>query len=152
MSTGSASPPHKKSRTDGMIPVNDAPVNALFVEPNGNGNGESSKSAAQQQQHQQSQQKPVPVQGKKKNRKVKRFLPEPYSPAEVTFRDVRDFLGAEYVDGVLAKEDESEWAPPEELELWNVIELTAGAFTVSGTSPLYSDHVSTWREISKPRG
>jgi tRNA (uracil-5-)-methyltransferase len=110
--------------SDSMIPVSDAPVNALFVRPSSTANGEASSS------------KPV-QKGKKKNRKMKRYLPEPYSPADVTYRDVRDFLGAEYVDEVLARGDESEWAAPEGLELWSMVELTAGAFTVSGKSTLH---------------
>jgi tRNA (uracil-5-)-methyltransferase len=116
----SISPPHKKLRTEPdveMIPTSDAPVNALFVPPT-----EAVASTS----------KPQPKQGKKKNRKPRRNLPEPYSPADVTFRDVRDFLGEEYVEGVLAKGDESEWHAPEELELWSMIELEVGAFTVSG--------------------
>lgn len=120
----STSPPMKKSRTEDfeMIPAADAPVNNLFI-------GEASTSTPKVQEA-----KEVPK-GKKKNRKVKRNLPELYSPADVTFRDVRDFLGPEYVDGVLAKGDESEWSPPA-LELWTTVELKVGAFTVSGKSLL----------------
>lgn len=118
-----------------MIPVNDAPVNALFVEPstsNGHSNeAESSKAAIKTQT--------APKQGKKKGRKTKRYLPEPYSPAEVMYHDVRDFLGAEYVDGVLKRKDESEWAFPEVLQPWSLVELTAGAFTVSGKLALAAD-------------
>ena len=112
-----------------MIPVNDAPVNALFVEPQ----AESSSSNITL-----AKQVPAPVkgqvQGKKKNRRMKRHLPEPYSPADVTYRDVRDFLGGEYVDSVLLRGDEGEWAVPGELELWSIHDLTVGAFTVSGKS------------------
>lgn len=110
-----------------MIPVSDAPVNALFVPPAPTSNGEGSSSKPAQAQKQ----------GKKKNRKMKRYLPEPYSSADVTYRDVRDFLGAEYVDDILTRRDESEWAAPVGLELWSVVELTAGAFTVSGKLTLF---------------
>jgi len=116
----STSPPSKKARTEDseMLPAEDAPVNNLFVEATAS----TSTSTA----------KPEVQKGKKKNRRIKRTLPELYSPADVTFRDVRDFLGAEYVDAVLARGDESEWNPPA-LELWSVVELKVGAFTVSGT-------------------
>jgi len=119
--------------SESMIPVSDAPVNALFVHPSSATNGEASSS------------KPV-QKGKKKNRKMKRYLPEPYSPADVTYRDVRDFLGAEYVDEVLTRGDESEWAAPEGLELWSMVELTAGAFTVSGKSTL-STILVCWADV-----
>lgn len=118
-----SSPVHKKPRTENMIPVNDAPVNAMFVEPD----AESSTAVKQVQAPQT-----VKGQGKKKNRRMKRYPPEPYSPADVTYHDVRDFLGGEYVDSVLAKKDESEWTAPADLELWSIHELTVGAFTVSG--------------------
>jgi tRNA (uracil-5-)-methyltransferase len=119
----STSPPSKKARTEDfeMLPAEDAPVNNLFVPE---ATASTSSSIA----------KPEVPKGKKKNRRIKRTLPELYSPADVTFRDVRDFLGAEYVDAVLAKGDESEWSPPA-LELWSVVELKVGAFTVSGMSP-----------------
>jgi tRNA (uracil-5-)-methyltransferase len=128
----SVSPPHKKARTitetgndtdidmSAPVSVSDAPVNALFVPAPA---GESSK--------------PIPPtlkQGKKKARRMKRNPPEQYSPADVLFRDVRDFLGEEYVDGVLAKGDQTEWEAPAGLELWGMIELEVGAFTVSGMS------------------
>ena len=118
----STSPPSKKARTEDfeMLPAEDAPVNNLFVSE---ATASTSTSTA----------KPEVPKGKKKNRRIKRTLPELYSPADVTFRDVRDFLGPEYVDAVLAKGDESEWQPPA-LELWNVVELKVGAFTVSGAS------------------
>jgi tRNA (uracil-5-)-methyltransferase len=121
-----------------MIPVNDAPVNALFVESNGN--AESSTSRRQVPPAVKGQ-----VGGKKKNRRMKRHIPEPYSPADVTYRDVRDFLGEGYVDSVLAKGDESEWAAPTELELWSIHELTVGAFTVSGEPPHQSRWLSSFR-------
>jgi tRNA (uracil-5-)-methyltransferase len=121
----STSPPSKKARTEDfeMLPVEDAPVNNLFVPE---ATASTSASTA----------KPDVPKGKKKNRRIKRTLPELYSPADVTFRDVRDFLGAEYVDAVLARGDESEWNPPA-LELWSVVELKVGAFTVSGTPLLH---------------
>jgi len=110
----------KKLRTEDfeMIPATDAPVNNLFV-------SEATATAST------SSQKPEVPKGKKKNRRIKRNLPELYSPADVTFRDVRDFLGPEYVDEVLGRADESEWQPPA-LELWSIVELKVGAFTVSG--------------------
>ena len=122
----STSPPSKKARTEDfkMLPAEDAPVNNLFV-PEATASTSTSTTPG-----------PAVPKGKKKNRRIKRTLPELYSPADVTFRDVRDFLGPEYVDAVLAKGDESEWQPPT-LELWSVVELKVGAFTVSGTSLTY---------------
>jgi tRNA (uracil-5-)-methyltransferase len=135
----SVSPPHKKSRMEEseMIPESDAPVNNLFVPT-----AEASSSAIPTPTPAPA---PGPKQGKKKNRRIKRNLPEAYSPADVTYRDVRDFLGAEYVDGVLAKGDESEWTAPAGLELWSIVELKVGAFTVSGTPPPLSSFLSLHR-------
>lgn len=48
------------------------------------------------------------------------------------WHDVRDFLGRDYVDEVLGKKDGSEWEAPNELGSFAVVELSAGAFTVSG--------------------
>jgi len=126
----STSPPSKKARTEDfeMLPAEDAPVNNLFV-PEATASTSTSTSTPG----------PAVLKGKKKNRRIKRTLPELYSPADVTFRDVRDFLGPEYVDAVLDKGDESEWQPPA-LELWSVVELNVGAFTVSGT-PLSCIHM-----------
>lgn len=70
--------------------------------------------------------------GKAKRRRNYRKLPEPYSPAEVTYRDVVDALGQEYVDGVLVRGDESEWDVPEGLELQEVVEVVPVGMTVSG--------------------
>jgi len=123
----STSPPSKKARTKDfeMLSAEDAPVNNLFV-PEATASTSTSTITTPG---------PAVPKGKKKNRRIKRTLPELYSPADVTFRDVRDFLGPEYVDAVLAKGDESEWQPPA-LELWSVVELKVGAFTVSGTKNL----------------
>ncbi|WVN87398.1 uncharacterized protein L203_102577 [Cryptococcus depauperatus CBS 7841] len=71
----------------------------------------------------------------KKSRKVrKKKLPEPFSPADVLWHDVYDFLGHEYVEKILAKEDGSEWQAPEELGSYAIIGLRVDAFTVSGES------------------
>lgn len=82
---------------------------------------------------------PVPAQtkpkhnvGKAKRRRNYRKLPDAYSPADVTYRDVVDALGEEYVNNVLARGDESEWDAPEGLELQEVYELTPVSMTVSG--------------------
>lgn len=119
-----------------MIPESDAPVNNLFV-PEASTSTSTSTAKAE-----------VPK-GKKKNRRIKRNLPEPYSPADVTYRDVRDFLGPEYVDSVLAKRDESEWTPPA-LDLWSIVELKVGAFTVSGMSPppFFIPSSNTWPDLT----
>ena len=66
-------------------------------------------------------------QSKKKTSKRKKLLPEPYSRDDVLWRDVRDLLGAEVVDGTI--EEGREWDSPfqygEEVE----VEVTAIAST-----------------------
>jgi len=83
--------------------------------------------------------KPAPqpkriVQGKGKRKRDRRKLPDPYSPGDVLYHDVLDFLGKEYTSEVLARGDGSEWSAPENLELLSTVELTVGALTVSGRS------------------
>lgn len=72
--------------------------------------------------------------GKGKRKRNRRPLPDPYSPADVLFHDVVDFLGPEYVKSVLERGDESEWSAPEGLERFSEVELRVGAMTVSGES------------------
>jgi tRNA (uracil-5-)-methyltransferase len=79
----------------------------------------------------QQRQKQPKAPGQKK-RKQRRTLPDAFSPAEVLFLDVKDFLGREYVDDLLASGSGKEWEAPEGLELWKEVELKVGAFTVSG--------------------
>ncbi|KAK4684795.1 tRNA (uracil-5-)-methyltransferase, partial [Tremellales sp. Uapishka_1] len=76
----------------------------------------------------------------KKGKRGGRALPEAYSSADVLFRDVKEFLGEEYVDEVLARKDGSEWDFPESLKVWDEVEVRVGEFTVSGESiSLYTD-------------
>lgn len=89
-------------------PKLDAPVSTLFVPP---------------------EQKPKPQTKKRKHGK-RRPLPEPYSPGDVLWRDVQDFLGDEYIAGVLAEGEE--WTWPKELEFGAEVTVRVGAFTVSG--------------------
>lgn len=82
-----------------------------------------------------SQKKPgtkVNPSGKGKRKRNRRPLPDPYSPADVLYHDVVDFLGPEYVKEVLARGDESEWTAPKGLERFSIVELNVGAMTVSG--------------------
>ena len=62
-----------------------------------------------------------------KRKKRKHLLPEPYSQEDVLWRDVRDLLGADVVDGII--EEGREWESPfqfgEEVE----VEVTAIAST-----------------------
>lgn len=76
--------------------------------------------------------KPQHNTGKVKRRRNFRKLPEPYSPADVTYRDVVDALGKEYTDAILARGDESEWEAPEGIELQGIYEFTPISMTVSG--------------------
>lgn len=110
------SPPAKRLKQElpaDFTHITEAPVNAFFTEP----------SKSQQQPKKQT---------KRDRRKGRKPLPEPFSPADVMWHDVRDFLGRDYVDEVLGKKDGSEWEAPNELGSFAVVELTAGAFTVSG--------------------
>ncbi|GMK56930.1 hypothetical protein CspeluHIS016_0307700 [Cutaneotrichosporon spelunceum] len=75
-----------------------------------------------------------PQQGKAKRKRNKRYLPDPYSHGDILHRDIADFLGKEYVDTVVARGDESEWAAPEGLELQTVYELRVGALGRNGDS------------------
>lgn len=72
--------------------------------------------------------------GKGKRKRNRRPLPDPYSPADVLYHDVVDFLGPEYVREVLARGDDSEWTAPAGLERFSIVELNVGAMTVSGKS------------------
>ena len=73
----------------------------------------------------------------KKKRKDKHTLPEPLSPADVLWHDVRDFLGPEYVSGRLRRRDE--WDAPEDLVRGEGMIFRVGAFTVSGESTAAGD-------------
>lgn len=70
--------------------------------------------------------------GKGKRKRNRRPLPDPYSPADVLWHDVVDFLGPEYVEQVLARGDDSEWDAPKGLERFSEVQLNVGAMTVSG--------------------
>nr|XP_018265176.1 tRNA (uracil-5-)-methyltransferase [Kwoniella dejecticola CBS 10117]OBR87334.1 tRNA (uracil-5-)-methyltransferase [Kwoniella dejecticola CBS 10117] len=138
--TGTSSPPHKKLKssvsaelpdvipTNGFTEVTEAPIKAAFLPNDSMGTTETIPKASSSQS-----QAPVKPKGKK-NRKQKRTLPEKYSAQDVLFHDVRDFLGVEYVDGLIGKKEGSEWEAPEELKLFEEVTLTVGAFTVSGES------------------
>lgn len=58
--------------------------------------------------------------------------PEPYSADDVLWHDVRDFLGRDYVEEVIAKGTEEEWEVPSGLLVTKEHTLRVGAFTVSG--------------------
>jgi len=66
----------------------------------------------------------------KKKRKQKHSLPEPFSPADVVWNDVRNFLSPEYVRERLEKGDE--WDAPAGLVMREEVVLRVGRFTVSG--------------------
>ncbi|OWZ35044.1 tRNA (uracil-5-)-methyltransferase [Cryptococcus neoformans c45] len=127
------SPPAKRLKQElpaDFTHITEAPVNALFAEP----------SKPQQQPKKQT---------KRDKRKGRKPLPEPFSPADVMWHDVRDFLGSDYVDELLAKKDGSEWEAPSELGSFAVVELTAGAFTVSGESlSLFQSGGKKWAIIT----
>ncbi len=66
----------------------------------------------------------------KKKRKQKHSSPEPYSPADVLWHDVRDFLGHDDVEDRQRRGDE--WDSPESLVRGEEITIRVGSFTVSG--------------------
>jgi tRNA (uracil-5-)-methyltransferase len=68
----------------------------------------------------------------KKRRSAKQPEPEPYSTDDVLWHDVRDFLGKEWVDELLAKNEDREWDTPSGLRVQREHTLRVGAFTVSG--------------------
>jgi len=84
-----------------------------------------------------------------RNRRTKRPLPEPYSTDDVLFRDVRDFLGTEYVDNMVDREGEEEWDVPEGLEKFAIVTLRVGGFTVSG-GYLFSTHMYPLITVDSP--
>ncbi|WRT64484.1 uncharacterized protein IL334_001416 [Kwoniella shivajii] len=131
--------------TNGFTEITEAPIKALF-NPSTSGTTEIiPKASTSQQQQSQSTSKPPKA---KKNRKQKRFLPEKYSPADVIYQDVRDFLGPANVDEILSKSDASEWEAPGELKLYEQVELTVGAFTVSGESLALAPGEKKWAVIA----
>ncbi|ORY30242.1 S-adenosyl-L-methionine-dependent methyltransferase [Naematelia encephala] len=136
----SPSPPPKRARAEPepeagpstLISVTQAPVNALYVPPVNGNNTKGGKGK-----------------GKGKKIKLRRTIPEAYSPADVLWRDVQDFLGKEYTEKVLASERDEEWTPPDGLELQTILELRVGAFTVSGESlSLYERGGKKWAVVT----
>ena len=117
MSSPAPSPPPKRLKAD-VVEADEVPVKALFVPV-----ASSSKA-------------PFESKRKEKKRKQRRPLPDPYSSQDVMFHDVRDYLGQEYVDELLARKDDSEWHSPAGLELQKILEVRVGSFTVSGMSTL----------------
>ena len=69
----------------------------------------------------------------KRARKSKKHpLPESYSAEDVLWRDIKDFLGGEYVQKMLDQGDEAEWTPPEDVRKGQELTLRVKSFTVSG--------------------
>jgi tRNA (uracil-5-)-methyltransferase len=157
-----ASPPHKRLKTQAepelplevgveihsqtsaepfvQTALEEAPVKALFVPtgatsvagPAGPSNSNSNANVNSKQ--------------KARKRKQKRPVPEVYSPADVLFHDIKDFLGKEYVEDILAQGDPA-WEAPEDLHTQSVVELRVGAFTVSGMFRLLSPTQTTPKEL-----
>jgi hypothetical protein len=57
----------------------------------------------------------------------------------VLWLDVRDFLGAEWVDETLSYGDGRQWDAPEGLKIGEEYTLRVGAFTVAGGSSVRSE-------------
>ncbi|WVF69482.1 hypothetical protein IAT40_004259 [Kwoniella sp. CBS 6097] len=155
----SPSPPAKRLKTDavhtnGFTHITEAPVNALFAPSTSTSNDVSGSPSAstskavpipqpkQPQQQQQQQQK------SKKARKQRRPLPDPYSGGDIMFHDVRDYLGKEYVEELIAGKTGAEWEAPEELKLYEMVELKVDAFTVSGESLSLAPGNKKWAIIT----
>lgn len=120
-----------------------APADVSAPAPAGSAVAENGASTSTAQQK-----KPGPKvnpSGKGKRKRNRRPLPDPYSPADVLYHDVVDFLGPDYVKEVLARGDESEWTAPAGLERFSVVELNVGAMTVSGELPLGCDYLRSAR-------
>lgn len=116
------------SATPVNVSVAEAPVNAMLP-----GAVASSSSTRSDPVKANAKKQDPKGKGKMSKRKMRRTLPDEYSAGDVLFRDVRDFLGADYVDEVLARKDGTEWEAPEGLEAYTEVTLRVGAFTVSGT-------------------
>ena len=111
------SPPHKRHKPE-LVSVpphkpEDVPSGKLFVAPKTHAADSGPKTTRPQ-------------------KKPKRYLPDPYSSADVLFRDVTDLLGKDYVAEMI-NDGGKAWAEPEDLQVWNIKELRVSAFTVSGT-------------------
>lgn len=120
----SPSPPHKRVKVD--VAVEQAPVQALTMpvpvtDTTPAAAGPSNANA------------PLKTKSRKhKNKKPP--MPDPCSPDDVLYNDIRDFLGPERVDAAYTALDGREWNVPENIVQGEIIELTVGAFTVSGDS------------------
>ncbi|OCF39261.1 tRNA (uracil-5-)-methyltransferase [Kwoniella heveanensis CBS 569] len=147
------SPPAKRLKSDvvrnnGFTHITEAPVNALFAPSASPSNidasatASTSKATVSQQPKQQQQQK------SKKSRKQRRPLPDPYSSGDVMFHDVRDYLGKDYVDELIGGQSGAEWEAPEELKLYEIVELKVDAFTVSGESLSLAPGEKKWAVIT----
>ncbi|OCF33753.1 tRNA (uracil-5-)-methyltransferase [Kwoniella heveanensis BCC8398] len=147
------SPPAKRLKSDvvrnnGFTHITEAPVNALFAPSASPSNvdasatASTSKATVSQQPKQQQQQK------SKKSRKQRRPLPDPYSSGDVMFHDVRDYLGKDYVDELIGGKSGAEWEAPEELKLYEIVELKVDAFTVSGESLSLAPGEKKWAVIT----
>lgn len=67
----------------------------------------------------------------KKKKKIRRRLPDPYSNADVLWRDVRDFLGADVADGIIEKGNE--WETPFQPRGEEELEVEVSALSSTGT-------------------
>ncbi|RXK35210.1 tRNA (uracil-5-)-methyltransferase [Tremella mesenterica] len=124
-----STPPPKRLKLDESLPTNGMILLESSIIPVGT----SSKTIQFQQQ---------------KKKKRRRPLPEPYSPADVLFRDICDFLGPDYCQVILESRSEEEWVPPSGLEIQRILELRVGAFTVSGESlSLYEEDGKKWAVV-----
>lgn len=122
----SSTPPPKRLKSDIASTNGDAPAASSSSSAVPNRASTSGPSTAQKATVKQP-----------KKRKIRRHLPDPYSPGDVLFHDVRDLLGHEYVDQAI-KEGEAAWEYPAELETSDeegrIKVLRVSRFTVGGES------------------
>ncbi|WVQ77596.1 hypothetical protein IAR50_007284 [Cryptococcus sp. DSM 104548] len=127
------SPPPKRLKTEQhreLLEVTEAPVKALFVPPT-EVDAVPAPAKGKKPKHNRPPRPP-----KSQSRKERRRwpLPEAFSPGDVLWHDIKEFLGEEYVQGVIDKGEHGEWDAPEELGPWEVVEVRAGGWTRGGES------------------
>ncbi|WVQ98357.1 hypothetical protein IAU59_005480 [Kwoniella sp. CBS 9459] len=145
------SPPAKRLKSDavqtnGFTHITEAPVNSLFAPSASTSTSNDVASTASTSKAGAPQ--PKQQQQKKKARKQRRPLPDPYSAGDVMFHDVRDYLGTDYVQGLVDGKTGAEWEAPEELKLYEIVELKVDAFTVSGESLSLAPGDKRWAIIT----
>ncbi|ODN85067.1 hypothetical protein L202_00895 [Cryptococcus amylolentus CBS 6039] len=133
----SRSPPPKRLKTQQtkeLLDVTEAPVNALFVPPTEIEIDTAPTPTPAKGKKPKHNRPPRPPKAQTKKERRRRPLPEAFSPADVLWHDIKDFLGEDYVQGVIGRGEHEEWDAPEELGPWEIVEVRAGGWTRGGES------------------